>query len=179
MRRLYRPIVVLLTCAAFVSSSVPAFAETEIGLFTPLPPLFAQDASRPALRISTDAVRPALAGEEIDLSAARAPEPGHARVADASFWTVAAIHTGLVLADTASTFALTRRCPQCREQDPYTAPIINAGPHVAYPAAVAFAGGVMTLSWWLKKEHSQLPWWTFPIAIAAANAICVWSNSRY
>jgi hypothetical protein len=118
-------------------------------------------------------------GEHVGVSEHQEPRDLRPRTTDRKFWMLASTHVGLLLADTAISLALTRRCPGCKESDPYTAPIINAGPTAAYPAAIAFGTGMMSLSWWMKREHTSFRWWVLPAAIAAGNAWCIAANLRY
>ncbi len=164
MRALLKLLVVTAVIAP-VWSSTPAYAQRQ------------QD--QPRLIISGEALAPlSQVGERVFPGTAQ-PPASNARVADGPFWAVASLSLGMMLTDTATTYSLMHRCPQCRENDPYTAPIIGAGPKVAYPVTIAFGTGVMTMSWWMKHEHSRLAWWVLPVAIAAGNAVCIASNSRY
>jgi hypothetical protein len=118
-------------------------------------------------------------GQHVGVGDNQVPRDLSPRTADRKFWTLASAHVGLLLADTAVSLALTHRCPRCKESDPYTAPIIDAGPKAAYPAAIAFGAGMVSLSWWMKREHTAFRWWMLPAAIAAGNAWCIASNLRY
>jgi hypothetical protein len=118
-------------------------------------------------------------GQHVRVSGNQERREIRAKTADKKFWALASAHVALLVADTAISLALTRRCPQCKENDPYTAPIINAGPMTAYPATIAFGVGTVSLSWWMKREHTSFRWWIIPAAIAAGNAWCVASNLRY
>ena len=92
------------------------------------------------------------------------------RVLNRKFWLVTGMNVVLMVADTAITLKQLPKCPTCSEENPYTAPFINAGPKVVYPALFAFGTGVTIMDWKLKKSDSPpIPWWVAPFSIAAGN----------
>ncbi len=102
------------------------------------------------------------------------------KVTDARFWVVAAaLNTAMVL-DTQSTFAVSKRCPDCYEADPFVAGVVAKGAPATFVAGEAFDVALMTVA--AKMKGSDTPWvrhtwWVMPVALTVGHAIAFRHNN--
>jgi len=102
------------------------------------------------------------------------------KVTDAKFWVVAAaLNTAMVL-DTQSTFAVSKRCPDCYEADPFVAGVVAKGAPATFVAGEAFDIALMTVA--AKMKGSDTPWvrhtwWVMPVALTVGHAIAFRHNN--
>jgi hypothetical protein len=102
------------------------------------------------------------------------------KVTDVKFWVVAgALNTAMVL-DTQSTFAVSKRCPDCYEADPFVAGVVAKGAPATFVAGEAFDIALMTVA--AKMKGSDTPWvrhtwWVMPVALTVGHAIAFRHNN--
>ena len=108
------------------------------------------------------------------------PEVPKKKVTDTKFWVVAAaLNTAMVL-DTQSTFAVSKRCPDCYEADPFVAGVVAKGAPATFVAGEAFDIALMTVA--AKMKGSDTPWvrhtwWVMPVALTVGHAIAFRHNN--
>lgn len=108
------------------------------------------------------------------------PESPKKKVTDTTFWVVAAaLNTAMVL-DTQSTFAVSKRCPDCYEADPFVAGVVAKGAPATFVAGEAFDIALMTVA--AKMKGSDTPWvrhtwWVMPVALTVGHAIAFRHNN--
>ncbi len=121
---------------------------------------------------------PILAPSAIDHSEAGGPKK---KVTDAKFWVVAAaLNTAMVL-DTQSTFAVSKRCPDCYEADPFVAGVVAKGAPATFIAGEAFDIALMTVAAKMKSSETgwvRHTWWVMPVAMTVGHAIAFRHNTN-
>jgi len=103
------------------------------------------------------------------------------RVADKKFWLTACALTTTMLLDTRSTFAVSKRCPDCYEANPVVAPFVRQGATTTYAAGLAFDAGVMTVAYKMKGSENRWArrtWWAVPAALIVGHSIAYRHNSN-
>jgi len=134
-------------------------------------------ASQAQIREDDQLPPPILTPSAIDHSEARAPKK---KVTDAKFWVVAgALNMGMVL-DTQSTFAVSKRCPDCYEADPFVAGVVAKGAPATFIAGEAFDIALMTVAAKMKGSETawvRHTWWVMPVALTVGHAIAFRHNA--
>ena len=100
------------------------------------------------------------------------------RVADTGFYLVAAAAVASTAFDIQSTIDALDRCSRCREGNPIMKPVVDAGPVAMYAVGMAITGGLLWISYEMKKSHPEsLNWLALPAVYTIGRTAVGFHNS--